>query len=347
MMAGLTQKIHVLVVEDNIGDYLLIEEHLLEKFEQIKITHCSNYKHTLSCIEKASDISVVLLDLFLPDKSGTNLTQKIQALWPDAPIIVLTGYSDSRTARELLNLGVSDFLIKDEINPEILHKSIIYAIERNSFVRSLEQAKQDYEEIFEVNPQPMFVYDSKTLQIINANDAATMKYGYSKEEFLNMTIRELRPTDQIKFLEERLSLPIEQRTQKYAGVFIHKLKSGEEIKVEIYSSNIHYKDMEARLVVSNDITEKQNYLSTIEEQNKKLKKIAWTQSHIVRAPLSRILGIINYIESKPEDTSDLLFFLQQLRVSAEELDVIIKQIVDETVTLNIDLNAENKEHLDS
>lgn len=84
----------------------------------------------------------------------------------------------------------------------------------------------------------------------------------------------------------------------------------------------------------NDITERKNfeisrsrYVSQIEIQNEKLKNIAWTQSHIVRAPLSRMLGIMNVIEDNNNDLDDTLIWLKHLRDSANELDEIIKDMV--------------------
>jgi hypothetical protein len=59
-------------------------------------------------------------------------------------------------------------------------------------------------------------------------------------------------------------------------------------------------------------------------QNAKLKNIAWTQSHVVRAPLSRILGIIDLIEGETENFSEMLFWLKQLRISTNEMDGIVK-----------------------
>jgi hypothetical protein len=84
-------------------------------------------------------------------------------------------------------------------------------------------------------------------------------------------------------------------------------------------------------VQSNDISETLKHINTIEVQNAKLKNIAWTQSHVVRAPLSRILGIIDLIEGETENFSEMLFWLKQLRISTNEMDGIVKRIVKETI----------------
>jgi len=90
-----------------------------------------------------------------------------------------------------------------------------------------------------------------------------------------------------------------------------------------------------RLVLASDITDKQEYVSTIETQNKKLRDIAWTQSHVVRAPLSRLLGVINLLDLEPDDSDDVPFLLEQVKLSGEELDRIVQKIVAETRLMDI------------
>ncbi|MFN3445281.1 MAG: histidine kinase, partial [Bacteroidia bacterium] len=121
----------------------------------------------------------------------------------------------------------------------------------------------------------------------------------------------------------------------FAGIFTHKLNNGQHIEVEVYSSSIEFENKKVRLVMANDITDKLNHLTTIETQNKKLKHIAWTQSHVVRAPLSRMLGIVNLIELESFNADDIKFLLEQLKQSAGEVDNIIKDIVNKTQTFNI------------
>jgi diguanylate cyclase len=94
------------------------------------------------------------------------------------------------------------------------------------------------------------------------------------------------------------------------------------------------------VVNSSEISERVNYITAIEEQNKVLLEIAWMQSHVVRAPLARLMGLVNLLMLKHDDlkeisTSDLLGYIQN---SAEELDNIIRDIVRKTE--NINLNEE-------
>ncbi len=332
----------ILIIEDNPGDYVLVEDFLLEKFDSIKISSSSSFEQAKGHFSPTCDADVILLDLILPDLYGSKLVENIQELCAGVPIIVLTGYTDIELAKQLLSRGVYDFLIKDEITPEILYKTIVYAFERKIFLSGISQSKKLYQDLFNFSPQPMFLYSADTLQIIDVNHAAQNKYGYSKLQFLSMTLKDLRPKDQVEVLMEYLHNHPQRDRSGFAGIFTHCLSNGENIQVEIYSSSIDIENQNVRLVMANDITDKLLHINTIENQNKKLKHIAWTQSHVVRAPLSRMLGIINLIEMESHNASDLPFLLEQLKNSANEVDDIIKDIVGKTKTFNINNTGNNQ-----
>lgn len=121
----------------------------------------------------------------------------------------------------------------------------------------------------------------------------------------------------------------EYRYQKYDGTFADVVDRGIVIRDE--------RGNPIRMVgAMNDITERKNfeisrsnYVSQIEIQNEKLKNIAWTQSHIVRAPLARMMAIMSFIEVGNESLDETLLWLKHLRNSANELDEIIKNMVAE------------------
>ncbi|MBA4746880.1 MAG: response regulator [Muricauda sp.] len=333
--------ISIMVIEDNPGDFLLIDDYLLEKFSAIKVTQIKSYQEAKVGLSNVETPDVILLDLVLPDGSGEKLVSKLQKRSTGIPIIILTGYSDIDMARKLLAKGVTDFLIKDEINPEVLYKAIVYAIERKGYIARLKQNKKVYQDLFNFSPQPMWIYDPQNLAFLDVNQAALIKYGFSFDEFMKMTIMDIRPKEHVDHLKKSLKNRDVRGSNYYAGIFVHRLKSGEEISVEIFSSDIEYKGRSVLLVLSNDVTEKHNYISTIENQNDRLRKIAWTQSHVVRAPLARLLSIIHMLELDCAEKEELPALLEQIKASGDELDHIIQKIVEET---NTTMNLNNFEH---
>ncbi|TXD84095.1 response regulator [Subsaximicrobium wynnwilliamsii] len=323
-----SEKLSVLIIEDNQGDFVLIEDYLLEKFKSIEIIHFTNFANSIDYLQNPkTKVSLILMDLHLPCLKGIELINTILAYNFHIPVVILTGYSDIDLAKKSLQIGVYDYLIKDEINPVILHKTIIYALNRSSFINQIEAEKSNYENLFNFSPQPTWLLDSKSLKIRNANDAAQKKYGYSLTQFLEMSFTQLFPIEEEELIKHKL---ISQEYELNSDHFTHFLSNGEEIKVDIYFREINGRSTHGLIVQSNDVSKTLQHISTIEVQNEKLRKIAWTQSHMVRAPLARILGIINVIEMEKMDADELLFYLKQLRVSGNEMDEIIRKIVNET-----------------
>ncbi len=318
---------HFLAVEDNDGDYLLLEEYLQEKFMSLKISRASNFKDVKTLmLEGEQQFNAILLDLTLPDLSGKELIQNILQLAGSTPLIVLTGFTDFSFAVKSLALGVSDYLLKDDLTATTLHKSIIYNIERNKSLLSLKESEQRYSDLFQLSPLPMWVYDVNTFAFLDVNLAAIEHYGYSKEEFLGMTIRDIRPASELPHLEKRMQ-EIENDTPFTDQVFIHQKKNGELMHVDIRHNNIIFRNKKAKVILAHDITERLNHIRAIELQNTKLREIAWTQSHVVRAPLARMMGILNLIIENHVSDEEKNQLLGHLQSSAFEFDEIIRDIV--------------------
>jgi len=109
-----------------------------------------------------------------------------------------------------------------------------------------------YLTLFTLNPEPMWVYDFDTLQILDVNEAAIKRYGYSGREFLALTIKDLRPEEDVpKFLELLPDTPNSDRT----GPWRHKLKDGSIIQVLITSHTVKFGDRHARLVMAESLSD--------------------------------------------------------------------------------------------
>lgn len=448
----------LLIIEDNLPDYLIIRELLQDEHTQYQFEHAKSLTHARSILNAKSDFDVIFLDLTLPDSTGETLVLEIVRLASQTPVIVLTGHSDKKFGIDTLKLGVTDYLLKDDLSSFLLNKSISYAIERKKAFFDLKNSENKYKELFYANPQPLWVYDLETFKFLDVNDAAIRHYGYSRDEFLNMTIKDIRPSEEINDL-----LRMVERSKVYneyaSGAFKHTKKDGEVILVEIQSNSIFFEGRKARLILSHDVTEKIkneeslklseqrfkalvqggsdmvvisdlegnyqyisptlevilgikprdvmgknafnfvheddrqkvrdnyskiatqhrvhispfrfkngegqwrwiesvvtnmmddpavggivtnsrdvteriNYIEAIQEQNSKLRDIAWTQSHVVRAPLARILGIVDLISHQAIDKENFPGLLNCLFTSATELDNIIKNIVHKTEEVN-------------
>jgi len=314
--------------------------------------------------------------------------------------------------------------------------------------------RRKYSDLFNLSPVPQWVYDLDTLSFLDVNQAAIAHYGYSRHEFLAMTIKDIRPEDDIHLLEEALC------TEVLPGFFSkstvrHTKKNGEIIFVCVEGNTVFFEGKNARLVMvvdrsaevaaqvaleesvkrynivskatsdaiwdlniltgeitwnrgikgifghdessysfkwwqkhihpedldlilqkinsffeiresklemeyrflcadgsyrsvldrafivfdeagnpvriigsMQDISERVRALRAIEAQNAQLREISWIQSHKVRSPLARILGLVSLIDHSKNDLMTVAEVVPLLKSSAEQLDQILKEILE-------------------
>ena len=132
----------ILVIEDNPGDAALIEIFLNEQILNPTIVCVESFKQASEALTGDDiDFDVALLDLSLPDKSGQTLVTEILQLTSLCPIIILTGHGDIDFSIKSISQGISDYLVKDELDAVVLYKSIIYAVERKKTAIKLNEAE--------------------------------------------------------------------------------------------------------------------------------------------------------------------------------------------------------------
>lgn len=110
---------------------------------------------------------------------------------------------------------------------------------------------RQYEQLFQHHPIPIWIYEKSTLRFLSVNQAAIDKYGYSKKEFLNLTIADIRDETEIEQLMENIRLKCDG--VEYRGKWKHRKKNGENFYVEIYAHSGKYYGKEVRIIMAKDI----------------------------------------------------------------------------------------------
>lgn len=133
---------------------------------------------------------------------------------------------------------------------------------------TVKNSEKFYKGLFEKNPEIMYIFEPETYKFLEVNDKAVKTYGYTKKEFLSMTIKDIRPAEDIEKLE--LSVKTGRDNFKKRGIWKHIKKNGEQMFVEIKASNIIYKGVKAVLVIPYDVTEVIKKEKEIKKLNKEL-----------------------------------------------------------------------------
>jgi two-component system, cell cycle sensor histidine kinase and response regulator CckA len=144
----------------------------------------------------------------------------------------------------------SPILVKGK---ELLHSIVHDITERKTAERELLASEKRYHELFRSNPHPMWVYDLETLLFLEVNDAAVAHYNYSRDEFLAMTIKDIRPAEDIPRLMEYVTHA--DRGMSNSGIWRHIKKDGSLLDVEIITHTLLYDNRPAKMVLVRDITE--------------------------------------------------------------------------------------------
>lgn len=145
--------------------------------------------------------------------------------------------------------------------------------ERKRTEEALRISREDFQQLFAVNPMPMWVYDLETLGFLAVNDAAVRHYGYSREEFLNMTIRDIRPAEDVPALLESIAKGDVGTGVASSGVWRHRKKSGELIFVEITFHGFVFQGRRAELILAHDVTVQRENVLALRESEARFRQV--------------------------------------------------------------------------
>lgn len=143
-------------------------------------------------------------------------------------------------------------LIQYKGGPCLLGSGIDIA-ERKKAEEQLRSSEQKYKLLFESNPLPMWMLGLPDYRVREVNQAALLQYGYTKEEFLELDIFTLRPSEDIERLKANTNRTF--RGIFHAGVWRHRKRNGDIIYVDIVTYDLYYDEKPVRLVLANDVTE--------------------------------------------------------------------------------------------
>ena len=135
---------------------------------------------------------------------------------------------------------------------------------------ALRESEERYRSLFAAHPHPMWFFDAETLAFLEVNDAAVAHYGFQRDEFLSMTIADIRPPEDVGRLGRRSAGSAEGAIDE-AGVWRHRKKDGSIILVEITSHAAEYNGRRAEVVLAHDITDRMNAEAALRESEERFR----------------------------------------------------------------------------
>jgi PAS domain S-box-containing protein len=294
--------LRILLLEDNPADANLLHEILHETTdENWNIVHVEKLRAALEVIPQHS-FDIVLSDLSLPDAQGLDTVVQIHALTPALPIVVLTGLNNEEIGLQALRQGAQDYLVKGQIQSELLVRTIRYAIERSHTQQIMQRQAAamaaSMEGIAILNAQREYIY---------ANWAFAQLYGYDHpDELMGMTLNILYKEGGNDLLWQLVE-PSTQQQGYWRGEVMARRRNQEMFYQELSITALRDGGFVCNV---RDITEQKiaevetlQALEREKELNELKSKFVSIVSHEFRTPLTTILSSVELLQKYGDQVS--------------------------------------------
>jgi len=174
-------KIKVLLVEDDEDDVILAKEYLskIDNFDFEVVWESRLEEARKKVLE--SGYGIFLVDYHLGGENGLELIKFVREQGILTPSIILTGQSNLTVDIDASRYGAADYLVKNELNPSILERSIRYALSQSKIIRELDEKEKRYRSLFERSIDPILLA-TRGMALTNVNDSFLKLFGYTDDE---------------------------------------------------------------------------------------------------------------------------------------------------------------------
>jgi PAS domain S-box-containing protein len=334
-----TDPVKVLLVDDDEEDFILTRS-LIKEFNnnQFKIDWVSTFEDAETAIQ-AGLHDIYLIDYRLGVNTGIDLLKRAISLGCKEPIIMLTGKGDQKIDMEAMEAGAADYLVKDKIDAFILERSMRYAIDRVKGQEAIVESENKYRSIFEKSRDIIYI-TSREGKFIDINDSAVKLFGYSKEELLNLNVKQLYAHEQDR---ENFKKVIEQLGEVIDLEVTLKTKSGEKIYCLLNAGMQYSKDNKEGWYqgIIHDITKRklaeQQLMSS--EKMAVTGRIARSIAHEVRNPLTNVFlsleQVRNEVNEEALDKEALEMYFDIISRNCERINVLITELLNSSKPITL------------
>jgi PAS domain S-box-containing protein len=337
--------IRVLLVEDQENDYLLTRR-LLSSVENqsYNLEWVSSWQAGIESIRRCQ-YDVCLLDFRLGGGDGLELLKESREIGCKAPVILLTGIGDYRLDLEAMELGASDFLIKDQLTPALLERAIRYAVSQSKALGELERQRDElrlselrFRSVVQSAADAIVIADDGAA-IVGWNKGAETMFGYSEDEIIGSNLEALMPEQYREAHRagfERFRLTGRARLIGRTVEMEGRRKDGSVFPVELSLACWSNGDNTMFTGILRDITERtrveelRREKEIAEEENRAKSTFVARMSHELRSPLHAIIGFTNLMLQNKSGTlsGQSCEFLERILSNAKDQLQLINGILD-------------------
>lgn len=292
MTAPVAPQLRVLVVEDNPGDVVLLEDLLRSTGRGLTIDAADDLAGAVRRLAEAT-FDAVLLDLRLPDGEGVACVEAIRARADDAPIVVLTGLEDEAQAVACIAAGAQDYVVKSELRAKTILRAIDHAIARVGETRERRRADALQAHLAAIVESSSDGIVSATLEgvLMTWNAGAARIFGYAPEEAIGRRVTDIiRPPDTIDeaATEQRIAR-VREAADRDAQELVRLRKDGTQIVLSSVACPLRRPDGSAFGVAAilRDVTESRRRDEELRTRNAELE----VRASQMRALTARMLTV--------------------------------------------------------
>lgn len=199
--------------------------------------------------------------------------------------------------------------------------------EQRAAEAEIRASERRYRELFEDNPHVMWIYDLETLKFLAVNDRAVKAYGWTRDEFLEMRIADIRPPEEVPALIENVRMSSEELQS--SGPWVHRHKDGKTVLVEVYSNAIVWDGRKARFVLVMDVTERVQLEGQLRQAQKMeaVGRLAGGVAHDFNNLLTAITGYARLVQGGVERTDPSFADLDQILAASDRATTLTRQLL--------------------
>ncbi len=322
--------LRILILDDRADDAEILVRELRRAGVAFLPRHAETEAEFLAALAPPPEL--ILADYQLPGYDALAALRALRERGLDVPVIVVSGTIGEEAAVECLREGATDYLLKDRLGR--LGRAVLNAVDgarlREEQLRTAEAlrlSEERYRSLVEEAPHPMWVVDGETLRFLEVNRKAISHYGYSREEFLAMTLLDIRPAEDVPGMLEAVATVLAGAPR--IGRRRHRTKAGQLLEVSVASRAVTFAGRPALLAIVDDVTERRQ----LEQQLRQVQKmeaigqLAGGIAHDFNNLLTAILGYAGLMTARARDRPDLIGLAEAVRDAGERAATLTRQLL--------------------